>query len=229
MQWVTEYEVADYRAALTYLKNRPDADAKGIGFFGISKGACAGLIAAAADSYVRCFVTDGVFGTRTTMLPYMRKWVAIVSTRYLLQKLVPLWFYGMIADKALSRISEHRSCVFPHLEGYLAQLAPRPLLMIHGGGDTYIKPEMALSLYRRVRQPKELWVVDGAKHNQSLQVAGAEYATRLTRFFDANMVGPFPVSAAQPQRKAPAPVLRPKAKPAKVELAATRMTAAKRA
>jgi len=207
LQWVTDYEVADYQAALAYLKNRPDADPNGIGFFGISKGACAGLIAAATDPYVRCFVTDGMFGTRTTMLPYMRKWVAIVSTRYFLQKLVPLWFYGLIADKALNRISENRSCTFPHLEGYLSRLAQRPLLMIHGGGDTYIKPEMALSLYRRVRQPKELWVVDGAKHNQSLQVAGAEYATRLTEFFKANLVSSFRVNVAQPNRPAPAAVL----------------------
>lgn len=229
LQWVTSYEVADYRAALSYLKNRPDADANGVGFFGISKGACAGLIAAAAAPEVRCFVTDGMFGTRTTMLPYMRKWVAIVSTRYWLQKLVPLWFYGLIADKALRRISELRSCDFPHLEEYLPRLAPRPLLMIQGGSDTYIKPEMALSLYKRVRQPKELWVVDGAKHNQSLQVAGAEYAARLVSFFDAHLGSSFRVTASPTKRLAPAAVARPKAKAAKAELAATRAVAVKRA
>ena len=59
--------------------------------------------------------------------------------------------------------------------------------MIHGGDDTYIKPEMARSLFKRIRQPKELWVVQGAKHNQAFQVAGAEYATRMTRFFDAHL------------------------------------------
>jgi pimeloyl-ACP methyl ester carboxylesterase len=229
LQWVTEYEVADYRAAVAYLKDRPDADADGIGFFGISKGACAGLIVGAADPFVRCFVTDGMFGTRTTMLPYMRKWVAIVSTRYWLQKLVPTWFYGLIADKALRRISEHRSCVFPHLEEFLPRLSPRPLLMIHGGGDTYIKPEMALSLYKRTRQPKELWVVDGAKHNQSLQIAGAEYSARLVRFFDAHLGDSFRVTASPSKRLAPVAVPRPKGRTAKTELAPVHVAAAKRA
>src|SRR5262249_50627608 len=57
LQWVTDYEVEDVRAALRYLKARPDADPRGVGFFGISKGAGAGLIAAAGDPWVRCFVT----------------------------------------------------------------------------------------------------------------------------------------------------------------------------
>ena len=47
LQWVTTFEVQDTLAALAYLKSRRDADPRGVGFFGISKGAGAGLIAAA--------------------------------------------------------------------------------------------------------------------------------------------------------------------------------------
>src|SRR5262245_21591011 len=74
LQWVTDYEVRDTQAALRYLKARPDADPRGVGFFGISKGAAAGLIAGARDPYVRCFATDGAFATYTTLVPYMRQW-----------------------------------------------------------------------------------------------------------------------------------------------------------
>src|SRR5262249_35304954 len=69
LPWVTDYEVRDMQAALAYLKGRPDADPRGVGFFGISKGAGAGLEAAARDPSVRCFVTDGGFATHTTSLP----------------------------------------------------------------------------------------------------------------------------------------------------------------
>jgi len=175
LQWVTDYEVRDIQAALTYLKGRPDADPKGIGFFGISKGGSAGVIAAAHDPYVRCCVTDGIFSTRSTMIPYMRKWVSIISTRYWLQRLLPEWYYGLYADSGLRRIQQDNHCRFPHLERALARLAPRPLLMIHGGADTYIKPEMAQALFARARQPKDFWLVEGAKHNQALQVAGDTY------------------------------------------------------
>src|SRR5262249_38083647 len=61
LQWVTKYEVCDVQAALAYLKSRDDADPRGIGFFGISKGGSAGLIAGSREPFLRCFVTDGIF------------------------------------------------------------------------------------------------------------------------------------------------------------------------
>jgi len=186
-QWVTDYEVDDLRAALAYLKARPDADPKGIGFFGISKGGGAGVIAAAEDPYVRCCVTDGMFSTRGTVVLYMRKWVAIISTRYWLQRALPQWYYGLFADTTLRRISRENHCHFPPLEQAVRRLAPRPLLMIHGGADTYIKPEIAQALFARARQPKEFWLVEGAKHNQALQVAGDAYRQRVLTFFQAHL------------------------------------------
>jgi pimeloyl-ACP methyl ester carboxylesterase len=188
LQWVTEYEVQDVQAALTYLKSRGDADPRGVGFFGISRGGSAGLIAAATDQYVRCFVTDGIFGTRSTMVPYMRQWVGIVSDRKRIQRILPDWYYGLLADAGLRRIQRERSCRFPHLERCIAGLAPRPLLMIHGGADTYIKPEMAELLFRCAREPKEFWLVEGAKHNQALAVAGNEYRERILDFFQRHLV-----------------------------------------
>jgi pimeloyl-ACP methyl ester carboxylesterase len=187
LQWVTDFEVRDFRAALAYLRGRLDADPRGVGFFGISKGGSAGLMAAAEDPYVRCFVTDGIFATHTTMVPYMRKWIAIYSTRYFVQKVLPQWYYGMAARAGLRRIRRERGCRFPHLEHVIHRLAPRPLLMIHGGADTYIKPEMAQALFELAREPKELWFVDGAKHNQAPQVATDEYQRRVLAFFDGHL------------------------------------------
>ena len=183
LQWVTAYEVRDCRAALAYLKSRPDADPAGVGFFGISKGAAAGLIAAADDPFVRCLVTDGVFATYTTLVPYMRQWFRIYNNRYILQGLLPSWYYGLVGLAGLRQVERERNCRFVHLEKALPRLAPRPLLMIHGGADTYIKPEMAQALFDRVQGTKEFWLVEGAKHNQSLQVAGDVYRRRVLEFF----------------------------------------------
>jgi pimeloyl-ACP methyl ester carboxylesterase len=197
LQWITNYEVLDCQAALAYLKQRPDSDPAGVGFFGISMGGGAGLLAASRDRYVRCFVTDGIFATYTTMVPYMRKWIKIYSDRYWLQVLLPTWFYGIVGRAGLRRIGRERGCRFPHLERAITRLAPRPLLMIHGGADTYIKPEMAQVLYDRAGPPKEFWLVDGAKHNQALQVAGDEYRQRVLDFFQMHL-GRLP--SAGPQR-----------------------------
>jgi uncharacterized protein len=189
LQWVTDYEVSDFGTALKYLKARPDADPAGIGFFGISKGGSAGVIAAARDPHVRCFVTDGIFATHTTMLPYMRKWVSIYSDRLWIQWLLPNWMYGLFARACLERVGKERGMRFPHLENALPRLAPRPLLMIHGGADTYIKPAMSKVLFERAGEPREFWLVEGAKHNQALQVANGEYQQRILAFFQQHLAG----------------------------------------
>jgi len=59
--------------------------------------------------------------------------------------------------------------------------------MIHGGADKYIRPEMAQELFAKAGQPKELWIVDGAKHNQALNVANGEYKRRVCAFFDEHL------------------------------------------
>lgn len=187
LQWVTDYEVRDTQAALSYLKSRPDADPRGIGFFGISKGAGAGLMAAARDPYVRCCVTDGAFATYTTLVPYMKQWFRIYNSHYAIQGLIPMWFYGLIGLAGIRRTQRKRGCRFPHLERDLPLLAPRPLLMIHGLADTYIKTEMATRLFAFAREPKELWLVGDAKHNQALQVAGEAYRQRVLRFFETHL------------------------------------------
>jgi uncharacterized protein len=187
LQWVTDYEVRDAQAALAYLKARPDADPRGIGFFGISKGAGAGLVAAARDPYVRCFITDGMFATYSTVVPYMRQWFRIYNQSYALHAVLPSWYFGIVGLAGLRQTERERRCHFPHLERALARLAPRPLLMIHGEADTYIRQEMAEALFAYARSPKEFWLVPGAKHNGALHVCGDEYRKRVLSFFEHHL------------------------------------------
>src|SRR5262249_37669897 len=133
--------------------------------------------------------TDGIFGTYSTMLPYMHRWIRIYSRKRWIQTILPWWFYGLVGRSGLRRIQRERHCNFPYLERAIARLAPRPLLMIHGGADTYIKPEMAQALFERAGQPKQFWLVEGAKHNQALHVAGAVYRQRVLDFFQTHFQG----------------------------------------
>ena len=201
LQWVTDFEVRDTLAALEYLKERPDADPRGVGFFGISKGGGAGLIAASRDRSVRCCVTDGVFGTYTTLVPYMRHYFRIYNSRYWFQGLFPSWYYGRIGITALKRVARRRHCRYPNLEKRMRRLSPRPLFMIHGEADTYIKPEMAETLFGRARQPKEFWLVERAKHNQALHLVGDEYRRRVLEFFERHLSGDAKESATEPSRQ----------------------------
>ncbi len=186
LQWVTDRDVSDLRAAVAYLKRRPDADPRGIGLFGISKGGSAGLIVASTESWIRCVATDGMYGTHTTMVPYMQRWIQIYSGARRLQRALPSWFYGMVGGIGVKKVARNRGVNYPSVEKAAARLN-RPLLMIHGAGDTYIKPDMARALFERATGVKKLWLVPNAKHNQALHVAGAEYNRALVQFFDLHL------------------------------------------
>jgi pimeloyl-ACP methyl ester carboxylesterase len=183
LQWVTDRDVADMKAAIKYLLSRSDADPKGIGVFGISKGGSTGLLVATRENAIRCMVTDGAYGTHTTMVPYLKRWIGIYSDRKMIQSVLPTWFYGIIGMVGAKKVARNRGVNYPSVEKAIGRFN-RPLLMIHGEGDTYIKPEMTQKLFDRARGTKQLWIVPKAKHNQALSVAGDEYHARVIAFFD---------------------------------------------
>jgi len=196
LQWVTDFEVLDYEAAIKYLKARPDRDARGIGLFGLSKGASAALIVAAHDDFIRCFAVDGIFATLTTMLPFMKHFVTIYTRISWVVPILPEWYLVFVARIAMRQVEKLRGCHYADLEDCIAKLAPRPLLMIHGGGDSYIKPEMAKALFDLAHEPKEFWLVENAKHNQAFHLASDEYKRRVLAFFDQHLAACGAASAA---------------------------------
>jgi alpha-beta hydrolase superfamily lysophospholipase len=189
LQWVTDFELIDFQTAIAHLKNRPDRDPRGVGLFGLSKGGSAGLMSAVKDDFVRCFVVDGIFASVTTMVPYMKQFVLIYTKMPWLIPIVPDWYLRYIGRIGIRRIEKVRHCHFPALEPCMRKLTPRPLLMIHGGADNYIKPDMARALFDMARQPKEFWLVDKAKHNQSIHLAADDYKKRVLAFFDKHLAG----------------------------------------
>ncbi len=187
LQWVSNKDLEDARAALAYLKARPDADPRGVGIFGISKGGSLGLLLAAEDSDVRCVATDGAFATYTTMLPFMRRWVSIYSPYKKLQAIAPDSLYGSVGQVAIRRSAERRGIKFIGLER-VARYITQPVLMVHGETDTYITPPMAKKLFSYLgSERKEFWLVPGAKHNQAPLIAGEEYYSKLVQFFDTHL------------------------------------------
>jgi pimeloyl-ACP methyl ester carboxylesterase len=63
----------------------------------------------------------------------------------------------------------------------VGELAPRPLLVLHGSADTVLPPTSSISVYRRAEDPKELGLLDGAGH--VLDEAGEEVFARVREWF----------------------------------------------
>ena len=184
MQWTSDREVRDLRAALRTLRSRPDHDPAGFGLFGVSRGGTTALVAAASEPDIWGVVTDGAFPTQGTMVPYLKRWAEIYVPNPLLRGLLPGWIYSVVATTA-RRNTEHRlHCRFPSVEAAAAKLAPRPWLMIHGEKDSYIGPEIAQNLFRRGKSYKELWLVPDAKHNGCREADPEGYMARTLSFLE---------------------------------------------
>jgi uncharacterized protein len=184
LQWTTEHEIHDLRGALTYLRTREDHDPAGFGLFGVSRGGTTALIAAAAENDVWGVITDGAFPTQGTMVSYMLRWAQIYVPSAFLRGLIPMWLFGFLAWRGRLGTERSLNCRFPSVEAAVGRLGPRPWLMIHGGRDTYIGPEIARSLFDRGEEPKELWLVPNAKHNRCRETAPETYAVRVLSFLE---------------------------------------------
>lgn len=196
LQWVTEYEVEDVRAALRYLSSRPDRPPQGVGVYGISKGGSAALVAAAESPHVAAVVTDSAFPTRGMQLAYMRRWRTIYSNITIVHPWLNDRVHAFLARWARQITERRRRCRFVDVEEAVSQFKTRRLLMVHGERDRYVTTEVARTLFSFAPVHAELWMVAGARHNESLRIAGDAYRTRVRRFFE-NYAG----AAPQPVRR----------------------------
>jgi len=184
LQWTTDRETADLRAALAYLRARPDHDPAGFGLFGVSRGGTTALIVAAGEPDVWGIITDGAFPTRLTMVTYIIRWSEIYVRSPFLLSLVPMWLYNLLAWVGRRRSELRHNCWFLEVETAVKRMGPRPWLMIHGERDAYIGPEIARALFECGRGRKEFWLVPEAKHNRCREREPEAYASRIVDFVD---------------------------------------------
>lgn len=61
---------------------------------------------------------------------------------------------------------------------------PRPIFFINGKKDSYVRPEQAKRFYQQAKEPKFLWIVPNARHNQAVDLVPQLYSRRLVAFFE---------------------------------------------
>ncbi len=162
----------DLRAAVAYLRRRPDVRDGRIGGLGLSVGGELMLQTAADDAGLRAVVSEGA-GLRSAAEqkhmpeapPEPLRWVAPITME-------------TAADVVLS---DHRPP--PDLADLMPRIAPRPVLLIRGMKGN---PDEALNLaYRDAGGPTTaLWQIPSAGHTAGLSAAPAAYERRVVGFFD---------------------------------------------
>ena len=198
LQWPSDKETEDVLGACAYVESQLAAEGKPqrIGLFGVSRGAGAGLLAAASDPNIAAIVTDGAFSTIETLVALMKRWASIFARVRLVYENHPEAFWRLLAWLLVRAAQPRLGRRFPSVLKALREMQPRPILMIHGQRDSYIRVEDARRLYDDAPRPKELWIVEAAKHNQAVMAVPDEYARRTVTFFREHLAG----EAVQPRR-----------------------------
>ena len=167
---------------MAYLKNHPELSGVPVAVFGVSKGGGVAIALAAEESTLKAVVTDGAFPVHSMVIHYSMQFIEIFSNSRWIYRYLPRWYYGMVLRLAL-RVIEHRKHVrYLSIERAMRHISGRPLLMINGQKDNYIKSELIQELISQVREPKELWIVPKAKHNRCLEREGDNYRRKVSEF-----------------------------------------------
>lgn len=182
--WTTMNEIDDLLGAIRYLRSRPDLNnpPPPLGVIGMSRGAVTAITAAPWAPEIKAIVSDSAFSTVRTMVTYMQKWVAIFSRTPFIYRRLTYRSYRFLGLMAMKMAEIRYKLRFPSLEKALLA-SPRPIFFIHGRQDSFIDFQQAQLLYEISSGPKELWLVEGARHNEAVKVAPEEYSRRVTAFF----------------------------------------------
>lgn len=171
-------EVKDVVAATNWLAARPDVDPQRLGALSRSAGAAALIRAAADDPRLRAVVAETTFSS----LPDMVAMGVEAKTGLPSFPFAPLIvFFG--ERETGRRIADNRPV------DSIGRLAPRPVLLIRGGRDTWVPAVNAARLFAAAGEPKELWDAPEAEHARVQDAYPEEYERRVAGFFDRYLKG----------------------------------------
>ena len=168
-------ERADISAALDFLSAQADVLAGHIALLGFSSGTSQLALVATTDKRVAALVLeapvsslvdfcDDEYGRWSWLL---RTPVAVATMRWL--------------DIDVDAVSIVRT---------IPALAPRALLVVHGGADPVIPVARARQVFEAAGEPKQLLVVPDAGHGDYLKSTSADVAGALLEFLDRHLAPP---------------------------------------
>jgi pimeloyl-ACP methyl ester carboxylesterase len=158
----------DARAAVDYVLTRPEVDPARVVMLGFSVGASTASLESAQDKRVRAVI---LYATWTALEKEMRRNHATMG---------PLSWEPVLMVMRWAGIDPRHVDPIDHI----AEIAPRPLLMIAGTADSDTPLPIMREMYAHARDPKSLWIVEGSEHGGYRATAPAEYEKRVIEFMD---------------------------------------------
>lgn len=165
------YEKHDTSTVINYLHTRSDLRLGKIGLMGTSMGAAIAVQVAAIDSRVAAVVAESGFATLRSVFDDYQKRMIKLPWHYLRNIVIKRSEY--IAHFKANAVSPVEAVRDVHV----------PIFILHGTADNLIKYTYSVNLFESTGEPKELWLIEGARHNDMAEVGGEEYRRRVVGFF----------------------------------------------
>jgi len=149
----------DLGVAISFLWALPEVDHARLALLGFSGGAAVSVWVAAEDRRVAAVVTcacPAEFGSLKSVTDSAGPDATIAHFRRV----------GIIRDQDFPPSAAEWVDSFRVVEpiGVVAKIAPRPLLLVHGGRDEVVDVDHAYRLYAQAGEPRQLVIVSGAGH-----------------------------------------------------------------
>ena len=146
----------DLKTAIDYICALPEVDRSRLSLLGFSGGAAVSVYAASQDDRVSCVVTCACPAEFTFLTKVNGPQSIVDHFRSI----------GTIRDKDFPHSIQDWFGGFEQVSPikYVAKIAPRPLLLVHGDQDETVEVSDAHRLYAQAGKPKQIIIVDGAGH-----------------------------------------------------------------
>lgn len=146
----------DLKAVIDYLWALPEVDKSHLSLLGFSGGAAVSVYVAAKDSRISCVATCACPAEFTFVTEVDDPQAVADHFRGI----------GAIRDKNFPQSAEQWLNGFRLVRPieHVAEIAPRPLLLVHGNQDETVDVSHAHRLYDKAGEPKQLIIIDGAGH-----------------------------------------------------------------
>ncbi len=150
-----------------------------LGVMAYSMGASIAIIGSAQSDDVEALVLDSAFASHWSVIDYhVRRAVPLPSAPFVWMADQVMWW----------RAKYHFHQVEPLRD--IRKLAPRPILLIHGGKDSVVDPHDATLLYEAAGEPKELWFFPEAEHCGAYFMNRVAYCEKVAAFFELYLKKP---------------------------------------
>ncbi len=168
-------EVQDTQAAVAFLRSTPQTATDQLGILGVSMGGATALLASVDLPALEVIITDSAFAD-------VRNEVAVgIAVK------TPL--PGKPLDKVFIQLAEWQtgislSAIRP--VDVIADLSPRPVLIIQGAADARVYPYNGTDLYAAAKAPKSYWLAPTGDHAKLYEADPAAYEATVVNFLNEN-------------------------------------------